>query len=253
MSQGDKASYYQALKELNVSFDKPYRNYTTAELEKKYNDYVAAGLAPPLVTEPEVDAPDLAAPSPSPGPPPGAPSPAAAPVPPSVPAAHRNPDEMAGERQNTNIGAMEPIRTDPETGYIWYQEEVMKKGYAAPRGRRVMKYNDPGVKEEQAKSGEYTETFEVAGDRRKASEVKITLPSYQVGIYKDPRFPFRIHVYNGQTGFNLFEVEDYWGGRERVPEEVKRIYVENVLCYDIRTTVRAIETEFRRLQLAGKV
>jgi hypothetical protein len=38
-----------------------------------------------------------------------------------------------------------------------------------------------------------------------------------------------------------------------VPTEVKRMYVENVLCYDIRTTVRAIQTEFRQLQLAGKV
>jgi hypothetical protein len=114
---------------------------------------------------------------------------------------------------------------------------------------------DTGVQEKTVVDADGTvETFEVSGTAaRRPSEVKITLPSYQVGIYKDRRFPFKIHVYNGNQGFDLFEVQNYYGGAELVPTEVKRMYVENVLCYDIRTTVRAIQTEFRQLQLAGKV
>jgi hypothetical protein len=62
-----------------------------------------------------------------------------------------------------------------------------------------------------------------------------------------------VHVYNDKQGFDLFEVQKYYGGAELVPTEIKRIYVENVLCYDIRTTVRAIQSEFRQLQLQQKV
>ena len=87
----------------------------------------------------------------------------------------------------------------------------------------------------------------------KPAEVKITLPSYQVGIYKDPRFPFKIHCYNGREGFNLFEVQRYYGGAELVPEECKRVYIENDLCYDVRTVIRAIQSEHRQLQLIGRV
>jgi hypothetical protein len=35
-----------------------------------------------------------------------------------------------------------------------------------------------------------------------------------------------------------------------VPPEVKRMYVENVLCYDIRSVVRAINAEYRQQQLS---
>jgi hypothetical protein len=31
------------------------------------------------------------------------------------------------------------------------------------------------------------------------------------------------------------------------------MYVENVLCYDIRTVVRAIQEEFRQQQLTGRI
>jgi hypothetical protein len=113
---------------------------------------------------------------------------------------------------------------------------------------------DRGVVTETVQNGEYIETFEVAGKGAgKPAEVKITLPSYQVGIYKDPRFPFKIHCYNGREGFNLFEVAEYFGGVELVPEECKRVYIENDLCYDIRTVIRAIQTEYRQLQLTGRV
>jgi hypothetical protein len=82
--------------------------------------------------------------------------------------------------------------------------------------------------------------------------VKITLPSYQVGIYKDPRFPFKIHTYNGREGFNLFEVEHYYGGSELVPATCKRVYIENDLCYDVRSVIQSIQNEYRQLQLMGK-
>lgn len=257
MSQGDKAQYWQALKGLGVEFERHYRDYTTKELEDAYAAYVAAGQAPPIAEAPvQEPVPPTAGKPSTPAdhmvpPPPGQQDtarPAA-----SAPVARRDPDEMAGMRQNTH-DELTPLRTDPDTGYIWYQEEVQKPGYAKPRGRRLLKYRDSGFKTERATSGEYTEEFEVAGDQRRESEARITLPSYQVGIYVDPRFPmFKIHVYGDQTGFDLFDVENYFGGPEHVPDEVKRTYVESSLCYDVRTTVRWIEAEFRRLQLAGKV
>lgn len=164
----------------------------------------------------------------------------------------QDPEEMPGQRLNTKAED-EPIRVD-EQGRLWYQEEVLKPAYPKPRGRRVLTYMDRGVVTETVQNGEYIETFEVAGKGAgKPAEVKITLPSYQVGIYKDPRFPFKIHCYNGREGFNLFEVAEYFGGTELVPEEVKRVYIENDLCYDIRTVIRAIQSEFRQLQLTGRV
>ncbi|MGV0949423.1 MAG: hypothetical protein ACOYB3_02035 [Azonexus sp.] len=170
----------------------------------------------------------------------------------ATPVAPADPEEMPGQRLNTQLPD-EAIRVD-ENGRVWYQEEVLKPAYPKPRGRRVLTYMDRGVVTETVQNGEYIETFEVAGKGAgKPAEVKITLPSYQVGIYKDPRFPFKIHCYNGREGFNLFEVAEYFGGSELVPEEVKRVYIENDLCYDIRTVVRAIQTEYRQLQLTGRV
>ena len=51
-------------------------------------------------------------------------------------------NEMAGQRLNTHTGD-EPLRID-ENGLVWYQEEVRKPAYPKPRGRRVLRYNDPG-------------------------------------------------------------------------------------------------------------
>ena len=170
----------------------------------------------------------------------------------AVPVASADPNEMPGQRLNTKAED-EPIRVD-EKGRLWYQEEVRKPAYPKPRGRRVLKYLETGVETKSVQSGDYVETFEVAGSGPgKPAEVKITLPSYQVGIYKDPRFPFKIHCYNGREGFNLFEVQRYYGGAELVPEECKRVYIENDLCYDVRTVIRAIQSEHRQLQLIGRV
>ena len=77
------------------------------------------------------------------------------------------------------------------------------------------------------------------------------MPSFQVGVYRDPRFPFKVHTYAGNDGFDLFDVNDFYGGEDLVPSEIKRVYIANDLCYDIRTTIRAIETEYRRNQLQG--
>lgn len=113
---------------------------------------------------------------------------------------------------------------------------------------------DTGVRTETVQNGEYVETFEVSGDQaQRPAEVKITLPSYQVGIYTDPRFPFKIHCYDGREGFNRTDVQAYYGGSELVPDTIKRVYVENDLCYDIRSVIRTIQAEHRHLQLTGKI
>lgn len=236
MSQSDKSVYYNAVKDAAPELiKKHYRDYTTDELKTAYERLRDAG-----------EAPDIEQPAP--------PTARTAAQPPAVaPVRHRDPNEMAGQRLNTK-DELTPLRTDPETGFIWYQEEVRKPAAPKPRGRRVLKYDDPGVKKVQVVNGEYTEEIEVGGDRTVPSEAKITLPSYQVGIYVDPRFPrFKVHTYNGQSGFNLFDVQNYYGGAELVPAECKRIYVSNDLCYDIRSVVRAIQAEFRQLQLSGKI
>lgn len=266
MSQSEKAALYRELQAAGVQFSKHYREYNTKELREAV-DKLRATQPAPAEAEPQFDPEataaafaamsqpvESAAPA-APGNPPPAPqaAPQAAPIPQPAPVARANPLEMPGQRLNTK-DEMEPIRVDPDTGFVWYQEEVLKPGYPKPRGRRVLKYLETGTKTETVQDGKYVETFEVAGEgAARPSEAKITLPSYQVGIYRDPRLPFRVHVYNGSRGFDLSEVENYYGGRDLVPADVKRTYVENVLCYDIRTVVQSIQREYRQLQLQGKV
>jgi len=268
MSNSDRAMYYQALKASGVTFERHFREYSTDELRLAYEKLEAGQAKQQEQPEPEIPqtppfTPDVAPepvvrheppPIPTEAPPPASFFGINEPVPavPTAPTAPMNPTEMAGERLNTNP-EMEPIRTD-DMGRVWFQEEIRKPAYPKPRGRRVLTYMETGVEQQTIKVGDYIETFEVAGTgQARVAEVKVTLPSYQVGIYADPRFPFKIHVYNGQQGFDLMDVQDYYGGAELVPAEAKRIYVENVLCYDIRTTVRAIEAEYRQLQLTGKI
>jgi hypothetical protein len=266
MSQTEKAALYKELKDAGVQFSKHYREYSTDELQEAVTtlrsqqpaaaepepqfDPAATAAAFAALSEPVESAPPPAPEIPRPAPEVQA---SRGPQSPRPPVAPRNPNEMAGQRLNTK-DELTPLRTDPETGYVWYQEEVLKPGYPKPRARRVLKYLDSGTKTETVQDGKYVETFEVAGEgQARPSEAKITLPSYQVGIYKDPRLPFKVHVYNNNRGFDLFEVQKYYGGPEMVPAEIKRIYVENVLCFDIRTTVQSIQREYRQLQLARKV
>lgn len=246
MSQQDKAKYYSALKSAGVKFERHYREYTEAQLKEEYDKLVPQ--APPQ-QQPPVDA--EAAAFFGFQPPPVEPAEVQHP---DVPVRSADRDEIAGQRTNTRAED-EPIRIDPDTGHAWYQEEVAKPAYPKPRARRVLKYMDAGVETKTVKNGDYQESFEISGDPRNAreSEVKITMPSYQVGIYKDKRFPFKIITYNGAEGFDRDDVNSYYGGAELVPPEVNRKYVQNVLCYDIMSVVGAINAEARRLQLAGRL
>lgn len=277
MSAAAKGFYFRRLKAAGVPLDRHFRDYTTAELQAADEMAIESGLlAPPT----EAELAELAAkvhkkkPRDEPAPPVPAPTgdvllegeepapsgffgysepePAPVPVAPPVPARPEM-GEMAGERQNTK--AAEEILFVDEEGRAWLQKEVLKPAFPKPRGRRVLRYNDPGVVKQTAKDGDYTETFEVAGDPRNAqpAEIKITLPSYQVGIYRDPRFPFKVITYNGKSGFDRIEVEDFFGGAELVPGIAKRAYVENVLCYDMRSVIRAVNEEYRQMRLSGQI
>jgi hypothetical protein len=249
MPHNGKPELYALRKALSEPLTQTYMQYTKEALR---SELLAAGVdierslqnlaGPELESTPEpqakleettvvVDPPRFEAPEPTPR--------------------EADPEEMPSQRLNTQPEDV-PIRTD-EQGRVWYQEEVRKPAYPKPRGRRVLTYVETGTEKETIQSGEYIETFEVAGrGAGKPSEVKITLPSYQVGIYKHPRFPFKIHCYNDREGFDLEEVEDYWGGAQLVPGTVKRIYIENDLCYDIRSVVLTIQAEYRQLQLQAR-
>lgn len=276
MSAAEKGFYFRRVKAAGVELDRHYREYTTAELKEADALAVSSGLlAPPTEEELAELTAKVHAPKPREtsvsssvtqqgeiGDPP---DPAAAgffgfdvPEPeiaPTVAPAPARPElgEMPGERLNTK--AAEEILYVDETGRAWLQKEVLKPAFPKPRGRRVLRYSDPGVVTKTVKDGEYTETFEVSGDPRNAqpAEIKITLPSYQVGICRDPRFPFKVITYNGREGFDYLDVEEYYGGPEMVPPVCKRMYVENALCYDMRSVIRAINEEFRALQLSGQI
>lgn len=275
MSAAEKGFYYRRVKSTGAEMERHYREYTTAELKAADAMAVESGLLEPpteaelaeleaKIHQPKAKSPELpepqAQPEPDPeldadaasffgfGQEPTAETPSVAPAP-ARPAI----GEMAGERQNTK-DAEEVLYVDDE-GRAWLQKEVLKPAFPKPRGRRVLRYNNPGVVQQTAKDGDYVETFEVAGDPRNATpaEIKITLPSYQVGIYRSRKFPFKVITYNGKSGFDRQEVEAYYGGSEMVPPVCKRVYVENVLCYDMRSVIRAIQDEFRQLRLTGRV
>jgi len=267
MSAAGKGFHFRRLKAAGVPLDRHFRDYTTAELKEADDMAIESGLLQPPTPEeleeleakvhkkkPRTEPAPIEAP---PADPEAAgffgfdlpePEPTAAPLP-----ARPEIGEMAGERQNTK-DAEEILYVDEE-GKAWIQKEVRKPAFPKPRGRRVLRYQDPGVVRKTVKEGDYTETFEIAGDPRNAqpAEIKITLPSYQVGIYRDPRYPFKVITYNGREGFNYIEVEEYYGGAELVPPICKRVYVENVLCYDMRSVIRAINEEFRQLSLSGQI
>lgn len=231
MSSHRKSQLFNQLKAAGLTPSTSYAKYTMQQMEAELE---AAGIPIPPPEPPRViDPPVLDGPAP-------------------VRASQPDPNELPGQRLNTN-SLDEVIRVD-EAGRKWHQEEVRKPAYPKPRGRRVLTYLDTGVRTETVKNGEYVETFEVSGEQaERPAEVKITLPSYQVGIYTDPRFPFKVHCYDGRLGFDFNEVQNYFGGSELVPEECKRVYIENELCYEIRSVVRAIQNIHRQLQLTGKL
>ena len=219
MSQTEKAEFYNELKAAGVKFDRHYREYSTEELQAAVAQLRAnPDYQPPAQQQPAQEASRPAQP-------------------------------ITEGLTNTFITTSEePVRVD-ENGLTWYVEEIRKPAIPKPRARRVLKYIETGVQTKTISNGQYLETFEVAGEEQRQAEVKITLPSYQVGIYKDPRYPFKVHVYNDARGFDLFEVQKFYGGADLVPAEVRRIYVGTDLCYDMTSVVRAIQTEYRQTQL----
>lgn len=234
MSQAEKAALWRELKERGVEFPLHYREYSQTQLEEQLERVMDA------------EGPTLPASVP------GEPVNRVATTRPELNLPRREPDQVAGLRVNTHAED-EPLRVD-ENGLIWYQDEVRKAAFPKPRGRRVLDYVDPGVRTVTAETGNgYTETFEMPGDQARPSQVKITLPSHQVGIYRDPNMPFKIHVYQDNRGFDLFEVRDFYGGADLVPEDIKTVYVGQSLCYDIRTTRRAIEAEYREKLLKKEI
>lgn len=247
MNANPKPELYRQLKEAGLPLSRTYAQYTVDQLRAELD---VEGMAEPAEAAPAgffgYDEPE-----PEESRPTETPEEVWAPEP-KVRTGQADPEELPGQRLNTHTPD-DVIRVD-EQGRKWHQEEVRKPAYPKPRGRRVLKYMDSGVRKETVKQGEYVETFEVAGNEaQRPAEVKITLPSYQVGIYTDPRFPFKIHCYDGREGFDLNDVQQYFGGSPLVPDTCKRVYIENDLCYEIRSVIRTIQTEHRHLQLTGKI
>ena len=144
----------------------------------------------------------------------------------------------------------EPIRRD-SSGRVWIQDEFLKPLTAKPRGRRLKKYTDTGVVKKTFKGADgYTEEIEVPGTLQVQAEARVTLPSYQVGTYWHPAYLFKVHCYGGREGFDRHDVERFYGGPEQVPSSCnKRIYISNVMCYDMRLVIQAINDEYREIKL----
>jgi len=255
VTQQEKKAAWDELKAAGIEFDRHYRDYTQDELDR------AVAHVRMVQEQAFQDLPEI------PDPPAPGSIPYAGPTdeymvntskslddPTALNIPVKGPAEHAGMRPSSLDNDV-PIRTD-ENGLIWYVDEVRKPSFAKPRGRRLVTYNDPGVKTVEVRdaTGSMVESYEMPGDEgSRKMEARITLPSYDVGIYKDPAYPFKIHIYNENRGFDFFEVNDYYGGPELVPEPIKRIYVASTLCYDMRTVIREIEAEFSRLKKDGVI
>lgn len=162
------------------------------------------------------------------------------------------PSRRAGLTMNTH-GPDDPVRVDSQ-GRVWYMDEVQKPAIPQPRMRRKIRYIETGVQtvERRGKDGHLDETFEVAGTEQREAEIKITLPSSQVGVYRDPRMPFKIHRYGDRRGFDRLDVVRFYGGSDLVPTSIGLLYVGGNLCYDINQTRDAIEREHREKILLGR-
>lgn len=160
-----------------------------------------------------------------------------------------NPERRAGLTMYSH-GEEDPVRVDT-TGRVWFKDEVIKPAIPMPRMRRKLRIMGATAERQETRrpNGALDESFEVAGKEQREMEVKITLPSFQVGIYRDPRLPFKVHQYNGQRGFDRMDVVRYYGGNDLVPSEIGTKYVGGDLCYDIKQTRDAIDRELRQIQL----
>lgn len=161
-------------------------------------------------------------------------------------------DERAGIRQNTHDGRTDPLRVD-SLGRVWYVDEILKSAVPKPRMVRKTKSYSSNVEVVKTKrpDGGLDETFEIAGQERHEIEIRTSMPTSQVGLYRDPRFPFRIHQYNGRRGFDHEEVRDFYGGLQLIPTRIQEgtIYIDLVLCFDMNIVRDAMESELRDRQL----
>ena len=284
MAQSQKSAYFKALKEQGVTFTKHYREYSTEEFAGAWNilregkpelPEFPDGAGPSELVPPKQDEAaelrrqleetsallakmtafvavqqeQLAHPLQTAPPAPTSPAAQAA------PAVKENVhgldlDKFAGITQNTH-GPNDIVKID-EHGNQWLQVEVRKADGLKPRGRRRLRFDNPAVTVSEIRGEDGTmESFEIPDTSKPTtpSEVRITLPSFQTGIYRSPSFPFRIHTYNGARGFDLEDVQNYYGGKDLVPSSVKKMYVYTDLCYDIPSVVSTIREEHARLVL----
>jgi hypothetical protein len=215
MAATERSELWQALKEINYPFKKKYAEYTAEELRAIHDSLLRQAEAKTGVRGSVQDKTELPT--------------------------QRRADELA------------PIRTDTR-GRVWFQEEIQKSSLAKPRGYRIFREIGTGVKDVTIDSGDgYTETIEVADGSRKPLEVRVGIPTWQVGIYKDPQFPFRVVEYRSARGFMRHDVEEFFGGPDVLPEGITAIHVGNLLCYPIREVIVAIQREYNQLQKKGSV
>jgi len=288
MAKAEKAVYWRSLKGAGVALEKNYRDYTTAELQALVAEHGVSLIEPPPTPRdappPREQGPDISdqlaqltqvigqlvqlqV---------GQQSAAAAQhervaaatervverrreeARPSAPARgelDRGLDNAEHAGLNANSHTASDVLYTDEFGNEWYQREVTKAGYAKPRGRRVLRTNDTKVETETITVGDYVETFEISGSQQNSqpTEIKVTLPSYQCGIYKPKNMPFKVHTYNGLQGFDRDDVQAYFGGRRLVPATVKSIYVHMDWCYEIASVISTIEAEYRERVLGTTV
>ena len=142
-----------------------------------------------------------------------------------------------------------PIRIDL-SARLWMLDEVLKPAIPQARMVRRSRYIDPGVKKVHTyrEGDKMDDIVEVAGDLNRELTTTVTLPSYQVGLYHDARFPFPVHTYNGMSGFDAKEVVKYFGGLDLVPGSIKVVYVGNMLTYGIPSVRDYIQSQYLRLQ-----
>lgn len=252
----------------DIYFEKTYVQYTEAELEALIEKY-GLGRSNTGGTQDEWDRrraelTGTSTPVLTTTPPPVAQTPPpTAPTRPRVPRSGISPEQQAawlgvplkdrGEDRaglEFNKDPEQAIRVDSQ-GFVWYQDEVMKPAIPKPRARRVIRTESTGFKtiERRNSDGSLDESFEVSGDEGKTLEIKTTLASWQVGIYWDPRLPFKVHVYDGRRAFDFAEIVRHYDGLDLIPSAVKRVYIGSDLCFDIKSVRDAMEQQLRDLQL----
>lgn len=262
MTQAERKELWDELKTRGFQPTKHYRDYSVGELrsqlasERSYAAQQEVRQAPAPEPEDDFPVPTFQVPETTAQPQPSAPAPDPR-FEQTVQALRDQPaDTVPGLRLNTH-GEEKPLRIDAD-GKIWYKDEITKASYPKERGKRVIEYVDPGVKTQiiRDSNGSIVESFEMPGDQHRISQARISLPAYQIGLYRDPALLgefFKIHVYQDRRGFDLFDVERYFGGKHQIPQTCKRTYVDTVLCYDIDSVLQAIQDEYREKLKNGEL